>query len=428
MLFYPPGSTTATRVYGQFGSFTTNTANNGGVSANSLTGPYGVALDSKGNLYVADVQNFRVLFYSSGSTTATRVYGQFGSFTTNTGNNGGVSANSLLAPFGVALDSSGNLYVADSANDRVLFYPSGSTTATQVYGQGGSFTANTINNGGVTANSLYYPTGAALDSSGNLYVADYQNSRVLFYPSGSTTATRVYGQGGSFTTNIGNNGGVSANSLGDPTGVALDSSGNLYVADWGNGRVLLYPPTTTPGIYGPVNHSTLTGNSVTFWWVGYSDATAYWVDIGSTMGGNNYYSSGNLGNVYNTTVYTLPTNGTTIYVTLYSLIGSEWIGNPYTYTALNATSGLAVMTTPNPLSGTTVTFNWSADTNATAYWVDISAVAAGGNDLDSSGNLGNVLTETVYNMPANSTPIYVSLYSYVGGQWLNKPYTYVSGP
>jgi hypothetical protein len=244
----------------------------------------------------------------------------------------------------------------------------------------------------------------------------------------STTADVVYGQFGSFTTNTGNNGGVSANSLGDPTGVALDSSGNLYVADWGNGRVLLYPPTTTPGIYGPVNHSTLTGNSVTFWWVGYSDATAYWVDIGSTMGGNNYYSSGNLGNVYNTTVYTLPTNGTTIYVTLYSLIGSEWIGNPYTYTALNATSGLAVMTTPNPLSGTTVTFNWSADTNATAYWVDISAVAAGGNDLDSSGNLGNVLTETVYNMPANSTPIYVSLYSYVGGQWLNKPYTYVSGP
>jgi hypothetical protein len=310
----------------------------------------------------------------------------------------------------------------------VLFYPSGSTTATRVYGQLGSFTTGTQNNGGISANSLYSPTGIALDSSGNLYVPDGFNSRVLFYPSGSTTATRVYGQLGSFTTGTQNDGGISANSLDDSDCVALDSSGNLYVVDYGNNRVLMYPPTTTPGIYVPINLSTLTSNSVTFWWAGYPGATAYWLDIGSTMGGNNYYSSGNLGNVYNTTVYTLPTNGTTIYVTLYSLIGSEWIGNPYTYTALNATSGLAVMTTPNPLSGTTVTFNWSADTNATAYWVDISAVAAGGNDLDSSGNLGNVLTETVYNMPANSTPIYVSLYSYVGGQWLNKPYTYVSGP
>jgi sugar lactone lactonase YvrE len=73
--------------------------------------------------------------------------------------------------------------------------------------------------------------GVALDSSGNLYVTDSVNNRVLFYPSGSTSATQVYGQGGSFTTGNGNNGGVSANGLSDPTGIALDSSGNLYVAD-----------------------------------------------------------------------------------------------------------------------------------------------------------------------------------------------------
>ena len=76
----------------------------------------------------------------------------------------------------------------------MLFYPSGSTTATRVYGQLGSFTTNTPNNGGVSANSFCDPLGVALDSSGNLYVADYGNNRVLFYPAGSTTATRVYGQ------------------------------------------------------------------------------------------------------------------------------------------------------------------------------------------------------------------------------------------
>ena len=231
VLYYPAGSTTATRVYGQGGSFTTNTTNNGGISANSLDLPAAVALDSSGNLYVADQYNNRVLFYPSGSTTATRVYGQGGSFTTGGANKGGVSANSLAFPTGVAVDSSGNLYVADGDNSRVLFYLSGSTTATRVYGQCGSFTTDTANNGGISANSLENPAGLALDSSNNLYVADAYNSRVLFYLSGSTTATRVYGQLGSFTTTTANNGGISANSLNQPWAVALDSSGNFYVAD-----------------------------------------------------------------------------------------------------------------------------------------------------------------------------------------------------
>src|SRR5437868_1638381 len=81
------------------------------------------------------------------------------------------------------------------------------STADVVYGQGGSFTSNSINNGGISANSLNNPLGAVLDRGGNLYVADYDNSRVLYYPAGKTTATRVYGQGGNFTTNTPNNGG-----------------------------------------------------------------------------------------------------------------------------------------------------------------------------------------------------------------------------
>jgi sugar lactone lactonase YvrE len=429
VLFYPSGSTTATRVYGQGGSFTTNTQNNGGLSANSLGSPSGVALDSSGNLYVADSGNNRVLFYPSGSTTATRVYGQGGSFTTNTPNNGGLSANSLGSPSGVALDSSGNLYVADDGNNRVLFYPSGSTTATRVYGQGGSFTTNTQNNGGLSANSLGSPSRVALDSSGNLYVADSGNNRVLFYPSGSTTATQVYGQGGSFTSSTSNNGGVSANSLYLPTGASLDSSGNLYVADSDNQRVLLYPPTTTPGIYGPVNQSTLTGNSVTFWWVGYPGATAYWVDIGSTMGGNNYYSSGNLGIVYSTTVSGLPTNGSTVYVTLYYLMNGSWTPNHYTYTAFNAGAETAVMMSPTPssmLSGSTAMFNWNAGTaSPQEYWLDIGS-SAGGNNYYSSGNLGNALSATVSGLPTNGTTVYVTLYTLVSGTWTPNSYTYTA--
>jgi hypothetical protein len=180
----------------------------------------------------------------------------------------------------------------------------------------------------------------------------------------------------------------------------------------------------------PTTGTMLTSNNVTFDWSAGTGASGYWIDIGSTAGAHDIYSSGNLGNVLTTSVSGLPTDGITLYVTLYTLIGSTWTGNAYTYTALNATSGLAAMQTPTPsttLSGSTVTFTWSSDANATAYWVDISAVHAGGNDLDSSGSL-NTTTETVYNLPANGSTIYVTLYSYVGGQWLSNAYTYTSGP
>jgi hypothetical protein len=181
----------------------------------------------------------------------------------------------------------------------------------------------------------------------------------------------------------------------------------------------------------PPPNSTLTSSTMTFdWTAGSPGPYSYWLDVGSSAGGNNYYSSGNLGNVTTTTVSGLPTNGSTLYVTLYTLISGSWVGNAYTYTALNSSSGLAAMQTPTPyttLSGTTVTFTWSSDASATAYWVDIGSTA-GGNDVYSSGNLGTALTITVYSLPANGSTVYVTLYSYVGGQWLFNSYTYVSGP
>jgi 6-phosphogluconolactonase (cycloisomerase 2 family) len=181
--------------------------------------------------------------------------------------------------------------------------------------------------------------------------------------------------------------------------------------------------TPTPG-------STLTSSTVTFdWTAGSPGPYSYWLDVGSSAGANNYYSSGNLGNVTTTTASGLPTNGSTVYVTLYTLISGSWVSNAYTYTALNPSGGLAAMQSPTPgstLSGTTATFTWSSDSSATAYWVDIGS-AAGGNDVYSSGNLGTALTTTVDSLPANGSTVYVTLYSYVGGQWLSNSYTYVSG-
>jgi hypothetical protein len=302
VLYYPAGSTTATRVYGQFGSFTTIVANNNGSgvsgtpSANSLNGPTGLALDSSGNLYIADDANNRMLYFTSGSTTATRVYGQNGSFTAVLINNTGgtantISATSLYDPNDIALDSSNNLYVADYANNRVLYYASGSTTATRVYGQAGSYTSGSGDNGGVSATSFYLPAGLTLDNSGNLYVSDSQNNRVLYFTSGSTTATRVYGQNGSFTTVLANNTGGTANitsatSLSYPTGLDLDNNGNLYIADFGNSRVLYYAAgsTTATRVYGQGGSFTV-GTTNT----GGTSATSFYKPFGVTID-----SSGNL--------------------------------------------------------------------------------------------------------------------------------------
>lgn len=237
-------------VYGQSGSFSSVASNKGGISAESLSTPYGVALDDSGSLYISDY-NHRVLRYRAGSTKADRVYGQHGDFTTGVANKGGISAHGLNKPSWVAVARDG-VYVSDSGNHRVLYYPGASKTAVRVYGQSGSFTSNTPNKGGVSANSLSIPNGLAVDPDGGLYVADHGNNRVLHFPAGSTTADRVYGQGGKSTTCARPKEGAGPERLHGPSGVAIDAWGGLYVSSTWDHRVYHYPrgSTTPDRVYG----------------------------------------------------------------------------------------------------------------------------------------------------------------------------------
>ncbi len=233
VLFFAGTSTTPTRVYGQSGSFTTGNAT---TTADGLTNPQGITSDATG-VYIVDNGNNRVLFYAGTSTTATRVYGQGGIYTTGTANNGGLSATSLNAPRGAHADGTG-LYVADVNNNRVLYYSGTSTTATRVYGQAGAFTSATSNNGGISASSLSGPWFVTTSAAG-VFISDSSNHRVLLYSGVSTTASTVFGQP-NMTTSAANNGGISANSLSSPLGIHA-SGASLYVADTGNQRVLHYP-------------------------------------------------------------------------------------------------------------------------------------------------------------------------------------------
>ena len=217
--------------------------NNAVASASSLCVPTGVAVDAAGNVYVADMANNRVLEYNTPLTTDTvadRVFGQ----TNFTAIAPGTGAGGLNSPYSVALDRSGNLYAADFGNNRVLEYNTPLTsdsTADRVFGQV-NFTNGIANSGGVSAKTLYNPWGVVVDDAGNLYVADRSNNRVLEYNTPlttDTTADRVFGQA-SFTGVQCNKGGLSAGSLCLPSGPAIDSSGDLWVADFGNNRVLEY--------------------------------------------------------------------------------------------------------------------------------------------------------------------------------------------
>jgi hypothetical protein len=238
-----------------------------------------VAVDSVGNLYIGDASNNRVLEYNtplakttvtgSGDTTADLVIGQGTTgtgteFTTNGANQGGLSANSLSRPNGVATDSSNNIYIADTNNNRVLEYnePTNSTTAPNnviantVFGQLTSFTANACNNTGLSANTLCAPVDVATDTSGDLFVADTSNSRMLefFTPlSTDTTADIVWGQGGDLATNLCNlGGGPAAATLCRSQDVTVDSTGTVLIADTANNRGLRYaPPFSPPGNVAP---------------------------------------------------------------------------------------------------------------------------------------------------------------------------------
>jgi uncharacterized protein (TIGR03437 family) len=218
------------------------------VSSSSLNAPGGLAIGPNGNLFVADAGNNRVLEYAGrpgNGASAVRVYGQ-PNMTTGF-RQVQVSPQTLSNPQGVAVDQASNLYVCDSAANRVVIFsntqnaPPSGHVASYVLGQ---------NNFGTTGGSgLKTPVGVAVDSSGNIYVADTGNNRVLIYsslvflPIAGATPTGVVGQGsvsGTAANWDSSDGLATPNSLVSPVGLGVDRQDTLYVGDAGNHRVVQF--------------------------------------------------------------------------------------------------------------------------------------------------------------------------------------------
>lgn len=201
-------------------------------SAARFSSPHGVAVDSSGNVYVADAGNHVIRKVTPGGvvTTLAGTAGAAGS-TDDTG-----SAARFSDPRGVAVGGSGNVYVADSGNHVIRKVTSGGAVTTLA----GTAGASGSTDGTGAAARFRNPRGVAVDSSGDLYVVE-TNNHVIRKVTASGVVTKAAGSFFGFYANgAGNSSGFNA-----PGGIAVNSSGNLYLADTGN-NVIRYVVVSPP--------------------------------------------------------------------------------------------------------------------------------------------------------------------------------------
>ena len=197
----------------------------------NLYSPYGVAVDSAGNYYIAAFYQNRV-FKVNTSGTITVVAGTGAQGYSGDGVTGGAGLASLYHPYAVAVDSASpaNVYIADQYNCVVRKVDS-SKTITTVAGIAASCGYSGDNGKGTSA-QIYYPQGVAVDGSGNLFIGDQSNCVVRKVVLSSDTITTYAGN--HICGYTGDGGVATAAELSTTSGVATDSSGNLFIADTGN--------------------------------------------------------------------------------------------------------------------------------------------------------------------------------------------------
>jgi len=195
-----------------------------------LDTPTGIAVDANGNLYIADSHNERIREVSSGVITTIAGNGTAGF----SGDGGPAASAELDNPMAVAVDGSGSLYIADTDNQRIRKVVAG--TITTVAGNGQQSFAG---DGGIaTSASLDSPTGVAVDAAGNLYIADRHNQRIrVVNTAGNISTLAGTGAGGIGGAYSGDGLSATAAVLSKPSGVAVDAQGNVYIADSGNHRL-----------------------------------------------------------------------------------------------------------------------------------------------------------------------------------------------
>jgi trimeric autotransporter adhesin len=207
----------------------------GGLATSAaLYNPQGVAIDASGNIYIADTNHDRIRMVTKSTGIISTVAGTGSNGYTREG--GLATSAALNLPRGVAIDASGNIYIADTNNNRIRMVTKSTGIISTVAGTGSSGYSG--DGGLATSAALYYPQGVALDASGNIYIADTYNSRMRMVMKSTGIISTVAGTGSSGYS--GDGGLATSAALNYPYGVAIDASGNLYIADTNNNRIRMF--------------------------------------------------------------------------------------------------------------------------------------------------------------------------------------------
>jgi alpha-tubulin suppressor-like RCC1 family protein/sugar lactone lactonase YvrE len=213
---------------------------NGPATSAILNGPIGVAVDSYGNLFIADAGNNRVRRVDVSTRTITTVAGN--GISGYGGDNGPATRASLSLGVGtlIALDASKHLFIADSGNNRIRRVDAVTGIITTVAGTG--IYGYSGDNVPATTAMLSGPGAVAFDSTGNLFIAEYQGNRIRRVDAVTGVITTVAGNG--IAAYTGDNGPAVGASLKSPVALALDRSNNLFISDYRNGAVRRVDATT----------------------------------------------------------------------------------------------------------------------------------------------------------------------------------------
>jgi len=193
----------------------------------------------------------------------------------------------------------------------------------------------------------------------------------------------------------------------------------------GTGQVLgIGTVAATPAVMiTPASGSTLSSSSANFTWNSGNGVSQYWLYVGRSVGSNDIYNQSQ-GTSLSVALSSLPTDGSTIFVRLWSLIGSTWQFRDYNYKASGGGGGIAAaMISPAPgstLSSSSVNFAWNSGSGVSQFWLYVGR-SVGSNDIYSQ-NQGTNLSVTVNNLPSGT--IFVRLWSWISSRWLFRDYTY----
>lgn len=220
-------------------------AGDGGYAANaSLNAPSSIAIDTSGNLYIADSMNYRIRKVNLSGVISTVA----GNGTVGYSGDGGSAVNAQLAnPSGIAVDSTGNLYIADSWNSVVRKVTASSGIITTVAGDGTTNYVDSGDGGLATNATISQLNGVAVDTVGNIYIAGGACVREVNASNGIISTVAGNGTWG-FS---GDNGPAIDASLNEVGGLFVNATGNMFIADSGNGRVRQVSAPLVPTITWP---------------------------------------------------------------------------------------------------------------------------------------------------------------------------------